>query len=307
MAEIKILPNEKIRWIERMAADLRLTATQFRVGAMIGRHFNRGQRDTFVGREHLAKELGVSVRAVELAIGTLEALGYIERERVGGLGRGIGGRGNTNTYRMPLQTLGPRSDGRETPNSSAAPPEKTANEGSLFPGSAEAETANDASPFSGAERANVASQKGENFDAKGRTLLRPNPYREPFKKENPRPGESLASKPWFTPLGHALRSLAEHVEPPQARQEEKKPLPRFRDEKTFAKLAGLLCPEDAYRGWLVILELDERDRKTQSGHLVELARLTRTGRISENDLSAARLLARRAEPGADEALAKRGT
>src|SRR5207237_7656025 len=107
MAEIKILPSEKIRWIERMVFDLRLTATDFRIAGAFGAYFNRGRRETFVGRKRIADELGISIRAVEKAVGKLEALGYLERQRVSGIERGAGGRGKTNTYRMPLQTAEP--------------------------------------------------------------------------------------------------------------------------------------------------------------------------------------------------------
>ena len=104
-----------MEWTDAMALDAELSHVAFRIGCIIGAHFNRNSGDTYVGQATIARLAGVSDRTVRTAIAELEHRGYLAVERAE-LGthvrktkagafpiRSAGGRGVANAYRPAFQ------------------------------------------------------------------------------------------------------------------------------------------------------------------------------------------------------------
>lgn len=132
--------KDKLRWLDAVAFDSEVSATEFRVAYAIGWHLNRETGEARPRRKTIAARLDLSVRCVEKAIAVLEHRGHLQVIRKDlGAGRdgtpAVGGRGGVNRYRLMSKR------------------------------------ANEDSPIE-QERANHGSHKGEQSFAEGRTTVR---------------------------------------------------------------------------------------------------------------------------------------
>lgn len=109
LADVVLITKQlRMEWTDAMAVDPSLSPIAFRVGCVIGSHFNKHSGDTYVKQETIAALLGVSKRTVQDAIGNLERLGYliVVRRQLGVRmdGRRVcGGKGVANTYLPAFQ------------------------------------------------------------------------------------------------------------------------------------------------------------------------------------------------------------
>lgn len=69
--------SKRARWIERVARDQGLTHLAFRVAYLLGCHMNKVTGDAWPSQKLLARELGVTVRAVQVSLDALVAAGYL--------------------------------------------------------------------------------------------------------------------------------------------------------------------------------------------------------------------------------------
>jgi hypothetical protein len=99
-AKVIILPRDRLAWHAQMAADAELSHVAFRIGVMIGTHFNNRTGKTYVGYEALAAQINVCRKTVWSAVKELTARGHLGVEAGGG-------RAVANEYRMVLKTVQP--------------------------------------------------------------------------------------------------------------------------------------------------------------------------------------------------------
>jgi biotin operon repressor len=104
-ADVIVMPKQlRMEWTDHLALDTELSHVAFRVGCVIGRHFNSKSGETFVKQETIARVMKVSARTVWNAVKELEDRGHliIRRRELGKRatdGRRVcGGRGVANTY-----------------------------------------------------------------------------------------------------------------------------------------------------------------------------------------------------------------
>jgi Helix-turn-helix domain len=69
--------SKRARWTERVARDQGLTHLAFRVAYLLGCHMNKVTGDAWPSQKLLARELGVTVRAVQVSLDALVAAGYL--------------------------------------------------------------------------------------------------------------------------------------------------------------------------------------------------------------------------------------
>lgn len=105
LADVILIPKQlRMEWTDVLALDQALSHTAFRVGCVIGSHFNRFTGDTHISQETIARVMGIAERTVWGSIVELERLGYliIKRRELGvrlSDGRRVcGGKGVANEY-----------------------------------------------------------------------------------------------------------------------------------------------------------------------------------------------------------------
>lgn len=108
-AEVILIPKQlRMEWTDAIMLDPDLPPLAKVVAGVIGAHLNRHRGDTYLRQDTIADQLRLSLRAVQGAIGRLEAAGYlvIDRRELGQRasdGRRVcGGRGVANTYAPAL-------------------------------------------------------------------------------------------------------------------------------------------------------------------------------------------------------------
>lgn len=107
-AEVILIPKQlRMEWTDVIMLDPALPPLAKVVAGVIGAHLNRHRGDTYLRQDTIADQLGLSLRAVQGAIGKLEVAGYlvIDRRELGQRGDGrrvCGGRGVANTYAPAL-------------------------------------------------------------------------------------------------------------------------------------------------------------------------------------------------------------
>src|ERR1700754_5153984 len=98
-ARLRSFTSKKLTWLEAMTRDQRVKHLPLRVMTLISFHLNADSGDAFVKQRTLADALGVTRRAVQLAVKAVEELGYVRIE--------VGtGRGDVNRYAPILEKKG---------------------------------------------------------------------------------------------------------------------------------------------------------------------------------------------------------
>jgi hypothetical protein len=103
-AEVILIPKRlRMDWIDLAALDKELPPASFKIGAVIGTHFDNKSGLTYVSQETLAKVSGLSAATVARAIADLERRGYliVQRREIGVRSDGrrvFGGKGVANVY-----------------------------------------------------------------------------------------------------------------------------------------------------------------------------------------------------------------
>ena len=116
-ADIILLPKQlRAEWMDVMALDASLPDNAFRVGCVIGSHFNKYRGDAYPSIQTLAKVMGASERTVWAGVKELERRGYliVKRRELGTIVRKrkdgtesevrlAGGKGVSNTYQPAFE------------------------------------------------------------------------------------------------------------------------------------------------------------------------------------------------------------
>ncbi len=107
----------KLDLLDRMAADRRLSATDFRVAYRLFSYMDSGTGDCFPKQGTIAADLGVTDRTVRNALCNLRACGWLEIEE-----RPLAkGRGKSNLYRFQDVTTGSAVPANETSSGNRLP------------------------------------------------------------------------------------------------------------------------------------------------------------------------------------------
>src|SRR5947208_15780686 len=76
--KIIILPRDRLAWHKQMVEDRGLSDMAFRVGVIIGIHFNNRTGRTFVGYDGIAERIGIERTSVWRSITALRDRGHLE-------------------------------------------------------------------------------------------------------------------------------------------------------------------------------------------------------------------------------------
>jgi hypothetical protein len=101
-AKLKKFTSQKLNWLKGVTLDQRVKHLPARVALLLSFYFNRVSGDAWPGQDEIASTLGVTIRAVQLALAALEDLGHLRIE----VGKG---RGNVNRYTPTIEENGERT------------------------------------------------------------------------------------------------------------------------------------------------------------------------------------------------------